>query len=192
MSTTGHAVASLLETRTTQFAEVGEAVERKLSAGKQAFDLTFSKQTQDLNQVISAAGSTVSNLLKSSTAELTELSNDTIRDLEANRQNFRSDLEGQAMEIKATIEASGESIKDALSIGTSDLNEQSESILKEFQQSYISLNAELNAKTADIASSANAAGKRITDTMSASASEFDKHAQHILGQVPGKRNSFEQ
>ncbi|MEO0329618.1 MAG: hypothetical protein AAF217_13590, partial [Pseudomonadota bacterium] len=72
VSTSGNAVAQMIESQTANFQQVTGDVEKKLDAGKRAFEVTFDERKKDLDNIIVTAGNAVSTTLKESTDQLAQ------------------------------------------------------------------------------------------------------------------------
>lgn len=177
IATNGKAVARLIETRTAGLQQATSLIDEKLEAGKAEFQASFSQKTEDLSSIMQAAGQSVNSLLKSTSSEIAEQSNQTIQKIEEGRTEFRKEMSEQTVEFSNMI-ASGK-------------NEVAATISK----ASASVFDELNASADEFEKKGDMIAQQVIDNLSIRATEFanrvSEAGETIESSLEGKLNAIE-
>ncbi|MEM9279170.1 MAG: hypothetical protein AAGA76_11405, partial [Pseudomonadota bacterium] len=135
ISTSGQAVATLIDGRTASFEVTADKINDKLETGKKAFEITFSERVEDLTKIMMTAGQSVSSLLKSSSAELAERSNKMVMDMEDNRKHLEGTLDTQSKQFGQLAGLASENLTSAIDAGSSKFEESAVRTAQRFEDS---------------------------------------------------------
>lgn len=163
INTNGKAMAQLIETRTAGLQQATAIIDKRLADGKNEFDSAFAKRTEELSSVMLAANQSVGNLLKSTTAEIAEQGNTTIKKIEEGRTLFRKEMSEQAVELAGTFNSGNQKLKNVLDASVNSLVEKQTNTLAALEKSKTAFDETIHART-----------NEFSDTISAKTNEFDK------------------
>lgn len=183
ITTNGKAVARLLETRTAGLQQATALIDEKLEAGKKQFDESFGQKTADLEKVMTAAGSSVNSLLKSTTSEIAEQSNTTIQKIEEGRVLFRKEMSEKTVDFSNMIASGSASVKEIMSASAADIAEHNLDTLKKFEKSGTALTQSLNEQSSVIAQSLSQVGDNIIGKLESSTEEFENKGDALAQQM---------
>ncbi|MEM7214221.1 MAG: hypothetical protein AAF423_01665 [Pseudomonadota bacterium] len=123
IATSGQAVATLIDSRTASFDQITSDVSQKLETGRKAFEIAFGERSDDLRNIISTTGQSVTTLLRSSSEELTEQNNNMLSDLEDKRKQLESTLDYQAQQFGQLSNLATDNFSAAIETGSTQFEE---------------------------------------------------------------------
>ncbi|MEM9329732.1 MAG: hypothetical protein AAGA53_00300 [Pseudomonadota bacterium] len=174
LSTSGQAVATLIDGRTARFEATANTITDKLDTGKKAFEIAFSERSEELTKIMSTAGHSVATLLKSSSADLAERSNKMVMDLEDNRKQMEEALDHQSRQFTQLSNLATDNLSSAFELGSSRFEESAVKIAQNLEDN-LSVKAEdFNEKVSETAAIVESS---VTGNLDKVEQSFTQHAQ---------------
>ncbi len=165
VSTSGQAIATLIDGRTASFDTAATNITDKLETGRKAFDITFTERADELGKIIVTAGQSVSTLLKSGSSELAEQSNNMLMDFEANRKHLESTFNHQSEQFEKLTNLASDNISSAIDAGSNRFEENVAKVAQQIEDS-------LSMRASDLSSALTERMDEVENTLSTSGSNL--------------------
>ncbi|MEM7069616.1 MAG: hypothetical protein AAF478_12115 [Pseudomonadota bacterium] len=133
ISTSGQAIATLIDGRTASFDSAANQLTDKLDTGKKAFDIAFTERANDLSKIMATAGQSVSSLLKSSASELAEHNNKLLLDFEESKKHLESTFNHQSDQFEKLAVLASDNMVSAIDTGSNRFEQSAERVARQVE-----------------------------------------------------------